>query len=162
MNALQRCIEFLERGRIQYSHSTHSPAFTARDVASAERMPAHHLAKVVVYHGDNGFGMLVLPSDYVVDFAEVRRLLGLTAVRLATEAELTELFPDSELGAMPPFANNCQMPVLIDEALASAEFLGFNAGTHRDAVHLSFDDFVALVNPLIASFAVKEEALRVV
>jgi Ala-tRNA(Pro) deacylase len=106
--------------------------------------------------------MLVLPSDYVVDFAEVRRLLGLTAVRLATEAELAQLFPDCEVGAMPPLANGSEMAILIGQALAPAEFLAFNAGTHRDVIHLSFADFVALVNPLIASFAVKEKVLHVI
>jgi hypothetical protein len=41
----------------------------------------------------------------IVDFGEVRRLLGLKEVRLASERELLALFPDCELGAMPPFGN---------------------------------------------------------
>ena len=35
------------------------------------------MAKVVVYIGDNGPGMLVLPADYTADLKEVSRLLGL-------------------------------------------------------------------------------------
>ena len=53
MNTLQRSLEYLDRNRIIYSHSVHTPAYTARDVASAERMPAHNVAKTVVYAGDN-------------------------------------------------------------------------------------------------------------
>lgn len=157
MTALDRCIDFLERAGAPYSHSVHSPAFTAHDVASAERMPAHNLAKTVVYCGDNGFGMLLLPADYVVDFATVLRLLGLNQIRLATEIELGHLFPDSELGAMAPIANKFEMPILVDEALATTEYIAFNGGTHRDVIHMSFVDFIGLVNPLIAAFAVKEE-----
>lgn len=157
MTALDRCIEFLERAGVPYSHSTHSPAFTAQEVAVAERMPAHNLAKAVIYNGDNGFGMLLLPADYVVDFATVLRLLGLNQIRLATEVEIGHLFPDSELGAMAPIANTFDMPMLLDEALATSEYIAFNAGTHRDVIHMSFVDFIGLVNPLIASFAVKEE-----
>lgn len=157
MTALDRCIDFLERAGVPYSHSVHSPAFTAHDVASAERMPAHNLAKAVIYYGDNGFGMLLLPADFVVDFATVLRLLGLNHIRLATEVEIGHLFPDSELGAMPPIANKFDMPILVDESLAVAEYVAFNAGTHRDVIHMSFVDFIGLVNPLIASFAVKEE-----
>ena len=156
MTALERCFNFLDRATVQYSHSIHSPAFTARDVASAEQMPAHNLAKTVVYHGDNGFGMLLLPGDYVVDFSTVLHLLGLNHIRLATEVELSQLFPDSELGAMAPIGNSVDMPILLDEALAGDEFIAFNAGTHRDVIHMSFVDFIGLVNPLIASFAVKE------
>ncbi len=159
MNALKRCLDYLDRNATQYSHSTHAPAYTGLDVAQADRLPAGNLAKAVVYRGDNGFGMLLLRADYVVDFTEVLRLLGLKGIRLATEAELARLFPDSELGAMPPFANPVEMPVLIDEGLAAAEFIAFNAGTHRDVIHMSFEDFVALVNPLIGRFAVSHATL---
>lgn len=150
---LDRCFTILERNQIQYSHSIHAPAWTAREVAAAEKMPAHRMAKIVVYHGDNGYGMLLLPADYVVNFGEVLRLLGLREIRLASEAELAELFPDCELGAMPPFGNLVQMPVLVEESVADSEFIAFNAGTHRDVIHMSFADFRSLVNPLVASFA---------
>jgi Ala-tRNA(Pro) deacylase len=159
MSALTRCLRLLETNNIPYSHSIHSAAYTARDVAWAERMPAHNMVKVVIYRGDNGFGMLLLPADYVVDFGEVLRLLGLTEIRLATEAELAELFPDSEVGAMPPIGNEIEVPMLVDESLAEDDFIGFSAGTHRDVIHISFEDFVALTNPLLASFAVKETVL---
>ena len=158
MTALDRCLEFLERAGVHYTHSSHSPAYTAREVASAEHMPAHNLAKTVIYHGDNGFGMLLLPADYIVDFATVLQLMGLNEIRLATEIEIGRLFPDSELGAMPPFGNNAEMPLLVDEALAGDEFVAFSAGTHRDVIHMSFVDFIGLVNPLIASFAIRESA----
>lgn len=159
MTAPERCLDFLDRAGVQYSHSTHSAAFTAHEVATAERMPPHHLAKTVVYYGDNGFGMLLLPGDFVVDFSTVLRLLGLNHIRLATEIEIGHLFPDSELGAMAPIANTMDMPILVDEALASAEYIAFNAGTHRDVIHMSFVDFIGLVNPLIAAFAVRESLL---
>ncbi len=161
MKMLKRCVGYLKRNGIGYSHSTHSPAYTAREVASAERMPARRMVKTVVYSGDNGYGMLLLPADYMINFDEVRRLLGLTEIRLATEPELMALFPECEVGAMPPFGNLFNMPVLLDENIASAEFIGFTAGTHRDVIHISGADFHALVNPLVASFAVKEPAAAV-
>ncbi len=61
MSILQRCFDYLERHGVRYSHSIHPPARTALETADAERMPAHELAKNVVYRGDNGFGMAVLP-----------------------------------------------------------------------------------------------------
>jgi Ala-tRNA(Pro) deacylase len=156
MNMLRRCIGYLKQNGIRYSHSVHPPAYTAREAASADRMPAHAMMKTVVYSGDNGYGMLLLPADCAADFDEVRRLLGLTEIRLATEAQLAALFPECEVGAMPPFGNLFNVPVLLDEGLASAEFFGFTAGTHRDVLHVSGADFHALVNPLVASFALKE------
>jgi Ala-tRNA(Pro) deacylase len=153
MTMLQRCQRYLKQHDICYAHSIHAPAFTARDIASAEREPAREMTKVVVYFGGNGYGMLVLPADCVVDFGEVRRLLGLGDIRLAAEAELLGLFPDCEVGAMPPFGNLFSIPVLVDESIAISEYIAFNAGTHQDVIRMSFSDFAALVNPLVAAFA---------
>jgi Ala-tRNA(Pro) deacylase len=157
MTALNRCREYLEMNGVAYAHSIHSPAYTAREVAAAAHMPARNLAKTVIYFGDNGYGMLLIPADCVIDLPEVLRLLGLSQIRLATEAEMAKIFPDSEIGAMPPVPT--EMPVLVDTELADSEFIVFNAGTHRDLIGMSFEDFRRLVNPLVASFAIREPAV---
>ena len=156
MAMLNRCFDYLVRNNVRYSHSIHPPAQTARAVADAERMPAHELAKTVVYFGDNGFGMAVLPADHVVDFGELARLLGLTYIRLATEQELRELFPGSEPGAMPPLGHLFDLPVLIDTSMADQDFIAFSAGTHRDVIRMGVDDFERLVKPLRGAFSMPE------
>jgi len=155
MNVLDLSLTHLRKNKILFSHSIHPPAFTARGVAAAEGIPAHEIAKVVVYFGDNDYGMVVLPGDSKVDFVEVGRLMGLSYVRLATETELIEMFPECELGAMPPFGDLFDMPVLVDESIETGGYIAFSAGTHRDVIHMHFDDFRRLVNPLIARFAVE-------
>jgi len=77
-------------------------------------------------------------------------------MRLATEGELSELFPECEVGAMPPFGNLFDIPVFVDETVAASEFIAFTAGTHRDVIHMGFGDFRRLVKPLIAAVAVKQ------
>ena len=97
--------------------------------------------------------MLVLPASKVVDFQEVRDALGCNTARLATETELSRLFPDCDLGAMPPFGNLYNMKVLMDANLLADEQLIFNAGTHRDVVHLSQEDYRRLVKPEVVHLA---------
>ena len=160
MEMLTRCLDLLKKNGIRYSHSIHPSAYTSLDVASAERIPAHNLVKTVVYYGNNGHGLLLLPADYVIDFTEVRRLMGLSFVGLADETELPALFPNCEVGAMPPFGNLFDLPVLMDEIVAEEEFIAFTAGTHRDVIRMSTADFRQLVNPLVASFAAKAELAR--
>ena len=82
--------------------------------------------------------------------------MGLNQKRLATESELAELFPDSEVGAMPPLGNSVEIPVLVDSALAESECIFFNAGTHRDVISVIFEDFQRLVNPLVAHFTIPQ------
>jgi Ala-tRNA(Pro) deacylase len=136
-----------------YVHTVHEPVYTARQVARAEEIRPHQCAKAIVFFGDTGFGMLVLPADSYVDFAELAFELGLSNVRLATEAELIALFPDSEVGAMPPFGNLYGLPVYVDASLAQEDVIAFNAGTHRDAVYMRFEDFDKLAEPRITYFS---------
>ena len=67
------------------------------------------------------------------------------------------MFPDCELGAMPPFGNYYEMPVIVDSAVAGREFIAFNLGTHRDTVRMSNADFERLASPAVASIAGRYE-----
>jgi Ala-tRNA(Pro) deacylase len=153
MALLERLLDFLAQSQVAYTHHAHPTAFTAREVASLEHLPPHNFAKTVVFHGDKEYAMAVVPADRKLDLQELRALLGLNHVRLATEAELASLFSDCELGAMPPFGNLCNLRVYVDARLASEETIGFNAGTHRDVVLMKFADYERIVGPSIVHMA---------
>jgi len=153
MTTLQRCLEFLDNAHICYAHTKHSLAFTALEVAFAEHLSPHKLAKTVVYAGAQGYGLAVLPADYLINLETLGLFLNDAGIRLATERELGELFPECELGAMPPFGNLFHLPVLIDSSIAEQEFIAFNAGTHRDVIHMHMPDFRRLADPAVGQFA---------
>jgi Ala-tRNA(Pro) deacylase len=54
---------------------------------------------------------------------------------------------------MAPFGNLYGLPVIVDTALARQEIITFNAGTHKDAIHMRFAEFDRLASPKIVSFA---------
>jgi Ala-tRNA(Pro) deacylase len=153
MAVLPILAEFLHQNQVQYTHTEHPLAYTAREVAAAEHVPAREVAKTVVFLSEQGYGMAVLPADSVVDLEQLRLDLGLNRLRLATEAELGELFPGCELGAMPPLGNLFGLPVYVDDRMAGEDLIACNAGTHRDVIHMHFRDFLRLVNPAIVPFA---------
>ncbi len=149
MPMLDKLLGFLEQNQVKYTRHSHPTAYTAREVASVEHVPAHKIAKTVVFLSENGYGVAVLPGDAMVDLQGLRAALGVSRLRLATESELGELFPDCELGAMGPFGNLCGLPVYVDGSLAGEEMIAFNAGTHRDVIHMRFDDFRRLAKPTV-------------
>jgi Ala-tRNA(Pro) deacylase len=73
-------------------------------------------------------------------------------VWLATEEEIKYLFPDCEVGAMPPFGNLYGLPVYVDQSLTEDEEIVFQAGTHSEAIRMRYWDFAALVFPVITEF----------
>jgi Ala-tRNA(Pro) deacylase len=147
--------EFLDKNQVEYTHHAHRVAYTAKEVASAENISAHDVAKVVIFLSEHGYGMAVLPADSVVDLEQLRACLGMSRLRLATETEIGELFPDCELGAMPPVGTLFDMPVYVDSTLAGDHKIAFNAGTHRDVVYLQYADYERLVKPSLIHFARK-------
>ena len=148
-----RLQDFLQQRGADYTHTQHPLAYTAREVAHAEHVPPYEVAKTVVFVTDNGYSMAVVPGNRVLDLQELRAILGVQHLRLATEAELAQLFPDVELGAMPPFGTLYGMPVYVDSGLADQEEIVFNGGTHRDTIHMKFAEFQKLAEPMIVSFA---------
>ena len=156
MTSLRRCIDLLDRHQVHYTHTHHANAYRAREVAAAEHVPAHRLAKTVVFCGDKFYGMAVLPADSMLDLDELTANLGLGRVRLATEGEIVKLFPDSEVGAMPPFGELFNLPVYLDEKLAQEKHVVFAAGTHRDAIHMRMDEYLAIAEPMITRLACPE------
>ncbi len=159
MALLEKLRVFLDENHAEYTHTVHPLAYTAREVASAEHLPNREVAKTVVVFGDEGYHMIVVPASKLVDFQEVRLTLGFTHARLATEEEVGRLFPDCELGAMPPFGQLYRMSTYLDSSLAAEETIAFNGGTHRDVVHMHTDEYRALAHPVVVSLA-REAAMR--
>jgi Ala-tRNA(Pro) deacylase len=159
MPILPKLQEFLEIAGIPYSHTLHPLAYTAREVAHAEHVPPQEMAKVVILVADGEYRMLVLAASKLVDLPGARTVLGALGARLATEEELCSIFPDCELGAMPPFGNLYHMKVLMDASLLGDENIVFNAGTHRDVIHMALRDYCRVVNPEVVSVG-REMAAR--
>jgi len=75
-------------------------------------------------------------------------------VALADEGEMARLFPDTEVGAEPPFGNVYNMSTLVDQHVASCKDIIFQAGTHRNAIKMKYGDYSKLVKPRVADIAV--------
>jgi Ala-tRNA(Pro) deacylase len=146
---------YLELQRIPYEHHVHTTAYTAQQLAEAEHAPGAMVAKSVMLRADGQFVMAVLPASARIDILTLRRALGVRELRLATEPEFQELFPDSDIGAMPPFGNLYEIPVCAEESLTADEHILFNAGTHEDAIRMRYQDYFRLVQPKLCSFAAR-------
>ena len=149
----ERLRSFLDSHHAEYTFTTHPKAFTAREVAVAEHLPPREVAKTVVILGDGAYYIIVIPASRLVDLHEVRTTLGFSQVRLATEDELGKLFPDCEVGAMPPLGPLYGIPVYLDGTLAGQETITFNAGTHCDVIHMGMAEYRRLVAPRVVSLA---------
>ena len=152
MSISQTLKDYLDRERVRYDILSHPEAFRAAAIAHALHTPEKEMAKVVIVKVDERFVMTVLPASWQVDLRRLRDVFLTSHVRLATEDELKDLFPDCELGAMPPFGILYRLPVFVDRSLTEDEQITFQAGTHSEAIRMRYMDFAALARPTVAEF----------
>lgn len=150
MSCKEKLETYLRDNKVPYQVQHHALAYTAQEVAASEHVPGKMLAKVVMVKADGKMVMLVLPAPERVNLAQVSAVLGAKDVSLATEAEFAGLFPDCEVGAMPPFGNLYGVPVYVDKELAEDDVIVCQDGTHTDTLSLKYADFERLVKPKVA------------
>lgn len=144
--------EFLDSRGIKYVTIRHSPAYTAPEVAASAHIAGRDFAKTVIVKIDGAPAMVVLPANRRVVLSDLREMLAIDDVKLATEDEFRDLFPDCELGAMPPFGMLYGVPVYVAQCLADESEIAFNAGTHSEVIKLAYADFDDVVKPVVLDF----------
>ncbi len=144
----------LESNKIPYSLLTHPSSYTAQGAAAVMHVSGREVAKTVVVQAGKDYYLVVLPASHHVKPEKLAQVIG-RPIRLATEDEFLSLFPDCELGAMPPLGELYGLSVYLDESLAADKEIIFNAGTHRDAIRMNYDDFVRLAKPTMCSIATR-------
>ncbi len=152
---LQKLREFLDSRHVKYVCISHSLAYTAQEVAASAHIPGKEMAKTVIVKVDGKLAMAVLPAPYQVDFELLKKAAEAECAELATEGDFEGLFPNCEVGAMPPFGNLYDLEVYVEQSLAEDEEIAFNAGTHKEIVRMTFKDFEGVVQPKQATFALK-------
>lgn len=149
--------EFLDQHGVKYQLITHSPAYTAQEIAAIAHIPGKEMAKVVMVKADGVLVMTVLPASHIVDLKRTKEILGASHLELAHEDDYKDLL-EGEPGATPPFGNLFNMKVIVSADLAEDTHIVFNAGNHRELVRMSYYDFERLVQPQISAFSVKEHS----
>lgn len=142
---------YLQRQHVPFLRHWHPRAVTAQELAEALHVTGYHVAKSVLVLADQQLWLCVIPAADTLDFDKVREALGAQQVRLASEDEFADRFPECELGAEPPFGHLYGLPVLMDESLNEAEDLMLRAGSHEEALEVRAEDFIDLESPRLAS-----------
>jgi Ala-tRNA(Pro) deacylase len=154
MEIPKRLIDCLNENKAHYEILHHPEAVTAQRIAQAEHVKGRHHAKVVMVKSGDQHLMIVLPADHQIDLEKAEKTIG-NAVSLAKEQEFKSLFPDCAIGSMPPFGKLYDLPTYVDKHLAEQDYIVFEAGTHTDAIKMSYRDYEKIVKPKVADLSIK-------
>ncbi|MCX6122477.1 MAG: YbaK/EbsC family protein [Ignavibacteriales bacterium] len=145
--------DYLKHNSVQYEVIEHAPAFSAHEVAVVSHVPEKDLAKTLVVNSDGKYCMVVMPADHRLSDHLLNDVLKGKHIHLASEEDLQQLFPDCEVGAMPPFGNLYALPVYVATTLANDDVIVFNACSHTRSIRLKMYDYLRLVKPIVAEFS---------
>ena len=145
--------EFLKNARIPFTTFQHPPAFTAQHEAAVSHISGHSWAKTVACIADDRPILAVLPAHLKVNLDELRALAGAEKLRLASEPEVADIWPDCELGATLPFVTRWNLRVFVDRSFVGEPEMVFSAGTHTDAIRIHYWDFHELTRAIVGQFA---------
>jgi Ala-tRNA(Pro) deacylase len=104
--------------------------------------------------------MVVVPGSKHVDLRALKTALGAKEVSLAHEHQFAHVFPDCEVGAMPPFGNLYDVPVYVDQSLSQDSEIAFNAGSHRELLRMAYSDYQNLVRPQVLNVVAESVVMR--
>jgi Ala-tRNA(Pro) deacylase len=159
MKIPKQLIDCLNESKVRYELLHHPEAVTAQRIAQAEHVKGRHHAKVVMLKAGEQRLMAVLPADHQIDLEKVGKVIGKDA-SLDSEKEFKPLFPDCAIGAMPPFGNLYGLPTYVDKSLAAQDYIVFEAGTHTDAIKMSYRDYEKIVKPQVEDLAIKLQPMK--
>lgn len=138
---------YLKDAGAGYEKHEHVTAYTAQELAAEEHVSGHAVAKSVLVVADGRDVLCVLPACCKIDLKKLAKVLRAKKCRLADEAELAKVFPDVEVGAEPPFGEPYGLTTVVDEQLAGCEAITFNAGSHHEAIRMSYADYARIAKP---------------
>ena len=134
----------LEANAIDYALVPHRHTDSSITSASAAHVPSERLAKGVIVEDGDTYLMVVVPANQHVHLGRLHRHLG-REVGLATESQVAELFPDCDLGAIPPLGAVYGFNTLVDPALLDHPEVYFESGDHESLVKVGGEQFRALL-----------------
>jgi Ala-tRNA(Pro) deacylase len=159
MEIPKRLIDCLNENKATYEILRHPEAVTAQRIAQAEHVKGRHHAKVVIIKSGEQHLMVALQADHQIDLEKVEKATS-KACSLDKEQEFKSLFADCAIGAMPPFGNLYGLPTYVDKHLAEQDYIVFEAGTHTDAIKMSYRDYDKIVKPKVEDLAIKLQLMK--
>ena len=140
--------DYLRQREVSYKVVTHPHSEHSMETAEKAHVPGDALAKGVLVKDDDGYLLVVVPSDYHIELESLQKLLK-QEVAMVDEATLGEVFGDCELGAVPPIGMAYGVTTIWDptSSLGKLDEVFFEAGDHQSLVRMSGVQFHELMAP---------------
>jgi Ala-tRNA(Pro) deacylase len=145
---------YLAAHRVRFETLYHPPAFTAQKRAQYLHLPGNIVAKSVLLRGGRDYFVAVLPATMHVDTTRLSQILD-NQLRLATDDEIPQVFPDCEWGVVPPFGGLYGLKTVLEDSVRPDDDLILEGNSRAEGIRMTCRDFEELEKPGRACFGHK-------
>ena len=134
---------FLDERGIPYRFFVHRGVVRSMQQAASERgqHPDQIIRSILFRLSRRGFIMVLVAGEKQVDWHALRRHLGTSRIRMATESEVLQVtgYP---IGAVSPFATLQPVRILMDKRILEEEEISIGSGMRYTTVIMQREDFL--------------------
>jgi Ala-tRNA(Pro) deacylase len=145
-------IAVLTEANLPFELLPHRRTSSASGSALALGVLPQKTGKTIVLRVRDAFVRAVVPASRRLSVDKLGHLLGV-APELVSEEELDGLYPQFELGAVPPFGGPPDR-VVVDRRLADAGNVVLETGSHELSLRMASTDLVEVAHAQVADIAV--------
>jgi len=156
-DVFDKLVALLGEAKAKFRVIEHEAEGKSAEISAIRGNRPDQAAKAMVLDVRGGGGgrrhvLAILPGSRELDFAAVATLFEARKCGFASPETAQEL-TGCVMGAVPPFALDPSLTVVVDEDLLANETLFFNAGRLDRSMELDTRDWLAVAKPRVAKIA---------
>jgi Ala-tRNA(Pro) deacylase len=153
MSSLGRVRAMLDEAGVAYDVVEHPEELTALDEARASAVSPDEWAKSLAVRLDGAPALAVLPATHRLDLQRLAAVTGARKAELIEEDDLSSLYRDCDMGALPPFGHLYGQRTFVVVSLQQRTRVGLHAGTHTETFVMDYTGFERVAKPVVGRFA---------
>lgn len=158
-DVFDRLVALLSEAKAKFRVIEHEAEGKSEAISAIRGNRPEQAAKAMVLDVRGGGGgkrpvLAILPGSAKLDFNAVASLFQARKCGFASPEAAREL-TGCVMGAVPPFALNAALSIVVEEDLLANETLFFNAGRLDRSMELDTKDWMAVAKPRIARIAAR-------
>lgn len=158
-DVFDRLVALLRQAKAEFRVIEHEAEGRSAAISTIRGNRPDQAAKAMVLDVRGGGGgrrsvLAILPGNRKLDFNAVAALFEARKCGFASP-ETAQALTGCVMGAVPPFALNPDLAIVVEEDLLANETLFFNAGRLDRSMELATKDWLAAARPRVAKIAAK-------
>ena len=156
-DVFDRLVALLNDAEAKFRVIEHEAEGRSEKISAIRGNRPEQAAKAMVLDVRGGGGgrrhvLAILPGNAKLDFAAVAALFEARKCGF-TSPDTAQQLTGCAMGAVPPFALNPELAIVVDEDLLGNDTLYFNAGRLDRSMELDTRDWIAAAKPRVAKIA---------